>query len=239
MEADGARVYSDDANAHADPTWRTVSFSIGGGVHTIRIGYTHNGTGYSYEHNGVWVDRFRAPDGIAPPPEEPVQPAPAKYTVRFVANGGTGSMPAQKMACGTAAALAANRFRRTGWIFLGWARTKTGAVAYRDRKSVKDLAKKGGTATLYAQWAKKAYKVKFYANGGKGRMAAQKMTYGKAARLKANKFKRTGFTFKGWAKSKALAKKGKVAYKNKKKVKNLVKNGKTVKLYAVWKKRKK
>ncbi len=68
-------------------------------------------------------------------------------------------------------------------------------------------------------------------------MPAQKMTYGKAKKLTANKFKRKGYTFKGWAKSKALAKKGKVAYKNKKKVKNLVTNGKTVKLYAVWKKK--
>ena len=57
--------------------------------------------------------------------------------------------------------------------------------------------------------------------------------YGKAAKLSANKFKRNGYAFKGWAKSK----KGKVVYKNKAKVKNLTdKNGKTVTLYAVWKK---
>ena len=68
-------------------------------------------------------------------------------------------------------------------------------------------------------------------------MAAQTMTYGKAKKLTANKFKRKGYTFKGWAKSKALAKKGKIAYKNKKAVKNLVTTGKTVKLYAVWKKK--
>ena len=81
------------------------------------------------------------------------------------------------------------------------------------------------------------YKVAFYANGGKGKMTAQTFKYGKAKKLKANKFKRKGYTFKGWAKSAKLAKKGKVAYKNKKKVKNLLRNGKTVKLYAVWKKK--
>ena len=63
------------------------------------------------------------------------------------------------------------------------------------------------------------------------------MTYGKAKKLSKNKFKRKGYTFKGWAKSAALAKKGKVTYKNKQTVKNLVTNGKTVKLYAVWKKK--
>ena len=53
--------------------------------------------------------------------------------------------------------------------------------------------------------------------------------------LRANAFKRTSYKFKGWAKTK----KGKVAYKNKAKVKNLTdKNGKTVTLYAVWKKAK-
>ena len=65
------------------------------------------------------------------------------------------------------------------------------------------------------------------------KMPAQTMTYGKKKNLTANKFKRTGYSFKGWAKSK----KGKVAYKNKASVKNLVANGKTVKLYAVWKKK--
>ena len=85
------------------------------------------------------------------------------------------------------------------------------------------------------------YKVAFNANGGtlpKGKaMAAQTMTYGKAKKLSANKFTRSGYKFAGWAKSKALAKKGKVAYKNKKSVKNLTTTGKTVKLYAVWKKK--
>ena len=65
-------------------------------------------------------------------------------------------------------------------------------------------------------------------------MSVQKMTYGKSANLSANKFKKKGYAFKGWAKSKALANKGKVAYKNKKSVKNLVTDGSTVKLYAVW-----
>ena len=85
------------------------------------------------------------------------------------------------------------------------------------------------------------YSVSFAANGGKlpkgKKMPELTMTYGKKKNLTANKFKRTGYVFKGWAKSKALTNKGKVAYKNKASVKNLVTNGKTVKLYAVWKKK--
>ena len=57
----------------------------------------------------------------------------------------------------------------------------------------------------------------------------------KTVTLRANTFKRSRYKFAGWAKKKN----GKVAYKNKAKVKNLTdKDGKTVTLYAVWKKAK-
>ncbi len=159
------------------------------------------------------------------------------YRIAFYANGGTGKMAAQKMIYGKASKLSKNTFTRSNYVFLGWAKSKSGTVVYKNKQSVKNLTKRGKTIKLYAKWAKKNYKVAFYANGGTGKMAAQKMIYGKAQKLSANKFKRTGYAFMGWAKSKALAKKGKVAYKNKKSVKNLITNGKTIKLYAVWKKR--
>ncbi len=162
---------------------------------------------------------------------------PTTFMVAFSANGGKGKMAAQTLTYGKTTALTKNAFTRKDYVFLGWAKSKGGAVAYKDAQSVKNLAAAGKSVTLYAKWAKKAYKVQFVANGGKGKMAAEKMTYGKAKKLSANKFKRKGYTFKGWAKSKALAKKGKVAYKNKKSVKNLTTTGKTVKLYAVWKKK--
>ncbi len=167
--------------------------------------------------------------------------ATTTFTVKFAANGGTGTMSAQTMHVGKAARLRKNAFKRSGCLFLGWAKTKTGAAAYKNGAAVKDLAAAGKSVTLYARWAKKIYRVKFchtYKNET-GKAAVQKFAYGKAKRLAKNKFKRKGYVFKGWAKSKALAKKGKVAFKNRKKVKNLVANGKTVKLYAVWKKKKK
>ena len=78
-------------------------------------------------------------------------------------------------------------------------------------------------------------RITFNANGGKGSMKTLSATYDKYVKLTDNAFKRTGYKFSGWAKSKS----GKVAYKNKAKVKNLTAtNGKTVTLYAVWKKAK-
>ncbi len=157
------------------------------------------------------------------------------YKVVFNANGGSGTMAAQTIACNTWTKLRANAFKRSGYTFLGWAKSATGAVVYKNAAAVKNLRSTAGTVTLYARWAKTKYKIAFYANGGTGSMSAQSMTYNKAAYLKKNAFKRTGYTFVGWAKSVALAKKGKVAYKNRQAVKNLLKKSGTVKLIAVWK----
>ena len=168
-----------------------------------------------------------------------VTPHATKYTIAFNASGGTGKMATQTMTYGKAAELSANKFTRKGYVFAGWAKKKGGAIAYTNAQSVKNLRTDGKTTTLYAVWAKPTYKVAFYGTykGVTGKMATQSFTYGKAKKLSANKFKRKGYVFKGWAKSAALAKKGKVAYANKKSVKNLVTNGKPVKLYAVWKKK--
>ena len=159
---------------------------------------------------------------------------PTTYAVVFKANGGAGTMADQTISCGKTANLSANAFTRKGYVFLGWAKTAKGAVAYKDKAGVRDLAPAGARATLHAKWAKETYSVKFCKNGGTGTMKVQKIAYGTSKKLLANKFKRDGYVFKGWATSAAKARKGKVAYSNKQKVKNLTKAGKTVKLYAVW-----
>ena len=161
----------------------------------------------------------------------PVSPSTKYCTIKFKANGGKGKMSNQKVKVGVKFTLKKNAFTRSGYVFRGWAESKSGSMVVGNKGT--GTAGKEGTKTLYAKWAKKSYKVAFYANGGKGKMSKQKMTYGKSAKLRANKFTRKGYTFKGWAKSK----KGKVVYKNKKSVKNLTTSGKTVKLYAKWKKK--
>ncbi len=152
------------------------------------------------------------------------------YKVAFYANGGKGGKKVQRMTYGKARKLSANTFKRTGYLFLGWAKSKNGAVFYKNKQSVKNLTTNGKTVKLYAKWAKKTYYVAFNANGGKGKMAVQKMTYGKATKLSANKFTRSGYSFAGWAKTSG----GAACYSNCKSVKNLVANGSTVRLYAVW-----
>ncbi|MBQ7251141.1 MAG: leucine-rich repeat protein [Kiritimatiellae bacterium] len=154
------------------------------------------------------------------------------YTVKFNANGGSGKMAAQTIAYGKTARLRKNAFKRAGFTFAGWAKSRTGKVEYANRASVKNLRSDGKTVTLFARWARPAYTVAFNANGGKGKMAAQRMAYGKAAKLARNAFSRQGWVFLGWA----TAKNGTVAYADAATVKNLRTNGKIVTLYAIWEK---
>ncbi len=77
------------------------------------------------------------------------------YEVQFLANGGTGTMAKQTFAVGAKKKLAANAFKRTGYVFAGWSKTATGAVAYKNKQAVSNLAKAGKTRKLYAVWAKK------------------------------------------------------------------------------------
>ena len=86
------------------------------------------------------------------------------------------------------------------------------------------------------------YTVKFNANGGRGKMKAQKIRRGSRIRLKSCSFKRDGYEFAGWAVKKNRSKVymdkyqiGKIRFKNRSKVKNLAKSGKSITLYAVWK----
>ena len=153
------------------------------------------------------------------------------YAVKFNANGGKGTMSAQKFTVNKSAKLAANRFTRKGYVFKGWSTSKTGAVSLQNGQAVKNLAKGGKTITLYAQWAVQNYLVSFFANGGSGSMSLQKHTFGTTANLSANKFTRKGYSFQGWATSA----KGPLKFRDKAAVKNLTGAGRTIKLYALWK----
>ena len=74
--------------------------------------------------------------------------------------------------------LPANRFRRTGYVFAGWATKPGGAVKYKNKAIVKNIAAAGRTATLYAVWKPVKTTYKFNANGGSGSMAALAVGYG-------------------------------------------------------------
>ena len=52
--------------------------------------------------------------------------------------------------------LTANKFKKSGYTFVGWNTKKNGSgKIYKNKQSIKNLtSKNGGTVTLYAQWMK-------------------------------------------------------------------------------------
>ena len=152
---------------------------------------------------------------------------PGTCIVSFNANGGKGSKAKAVVPGKAVGSLPAAT--RKGYMLNGWYTKKSGGTKIAaTTKVTKDV-------TYYAQWTANKYKIRFNKNGGMGKMKTLSVTYDKTVKLTANAFKRTGYKFEGWAKKKN----GKVVYKNKAKVKNLTAtNGKTVTLYAVWKKAK-
>ena len=77
------------------------------------------------------------------------------YTIKFDANGGTGSMGNQTATYDSALNLSANRFARPTYTFLGWSKDKDAATAsYSNSQSVKNIGPGGGAITLYAVWRK-------------------------------------------------------------------------------------
>lgn len=118
--------------------------------------------------------------------------------------------------------------KRTGYIFKGW---------YKDSKlknKVTYIAKGSvGNKKFYSKWAAITYKLEYKSNGGTGKMTATTgLKYNKTYTLKANAFKRTGYTFAGWNKK---ADGTSTNYANKANFKNLTaKNNGTAYLYAQW-----
>ena len=88
---------------------------------------------------------------------------PNTYTVKFNANGGSGTMLVESFTYDTAKALTANAFTREDRLFLGWAESADSTtVKYTDQQTVKNLLT-SGTKNLYAVWSDEC--VQLWANG--------------------------------------------------------------------------
>lgn len=145
------------------------------------------------------------------------------FTIKYNANGGSGSMENQQVQYGVATELSRNTFKRANYSFAGWvaqrddgtcfcytspaknkvdwlkqSNCKFGYYVYKDKQSVSTTTSPYKKVTMYAQWKPIQFTVKFKANGGTGSMNDQKITYGVSTALYGNVFKRTGYLFNGW-----------------------------------------
>ena len=198
-----------------------------------RTGYAFNGWNTAADGSGTAYPNKRTVRNLATGGTVVLyaQWKPNAYTIRYSANGGSGSIENQKATYDEPIALRDNRFIRAGYAPAGWNTAANGSgTAYDGGQSAENLAV-SGTVTLYAQWSPNSYTVAFDANGGTGEMDDQPMTYGVYAALTQNAFIRTGYSFTGWN---TVADGSGTAYPNGRSVKNLATEGTAV-LYAQWK----
>ena len=154
-------------------------------------------------------------------------PSTQTYTVRYNANGGTGSSMADTVVTyGVTSNLRTNTYTRNGWDFKGWHayRTTQDQWYYTDGTNTgwykegsqpsgytkhlygdgvgvaKTTAVKNDLVIMYAQWEPKdiTYTVRYFPNGGTGTMADTVVVYGYSTPLRENSFTREGYQFVGW-----------------------------------------
>ena len=138
------------------PSAATQNWTYGtSGIATLPTVGTMSKTGYSF---GGWTTTPTGTTAVT----TPYTPAssltlyaiwtPQPQAVTFNGNGSTGgSMLNQSITAGTATALTANSFSRTGYSFAGWNSSAdgTGTTSYTNSQSVTIYA----PMTIYAQWA--------------------------------------------------------------------------------------
>ena len=156
------------------------------------------------------------------------------YSVKFNANGATGTMPDQSFTYDLSQSLRSFAFAKTGYHFAGWALSADGDKIYDNAQSVINLTDtQNGIVRLYAVWVANQYYVRFNANGGDGSMSNQTLTYDAQTTLKANAYEiPAGYhAFLGWSRTSG----GDVDFADQDSVLNLTaEENKTITLYAVW-----
>ena len=122
---------------------------------------------------------------------------PNSKTITFNSRNGKQETATQAIEVGKTAKLRKNSFANSGYVFMGWADSKTGTKKYDDEA---DYAMGNADVSLYAVWSAA---ISFFANGGSGSMQSQLPTAddetNNSLQLTSNGFTAPdGKTFAGW-----------------------------------------
>lgn len=129
---------------------------------------------------------------------------PNTYSVRFEANGGSGTMPEQEFTYGVKQRLSECAFKMPGAVFDHWnTSADDSGDSFADREDVQDLtAERDGLVVLYAQWRSGSYTIAFDPNCEEGEysghMDDQTFVYGKTQKLRFNAYARNSYNFDHW-----------------------------------------
>ena len=98
---------------------------------------------------------------------------PIQYKVKFVPQGGTGTMQDQTIEYGKPTPLAKCLYSKTGgMVFVGWSKTPNGDVAFKDQQVVTNLSDQDNkVVNLYACWESSSvqrYKVSYFSLAERG-----------------------------------------------------------------------
>lgn len=124
---------------------------------------------------------------------------PNLYYVSFNSNGGEGAIAQQTYTYDQEYTLPKNTLVRNGYKFIGWSRSKDGAVVFGDAEQVSNLTTDAGqTVVLYAVWELIEYSIVYHLNNGMNN-AENMPTYTivDTPIVLANPTKR-GYDFAGW-----------------------------------------
>ena len=130
-------------------------------------------------------------------------------TITYHPNGASGSEVVESKVGSESYTIRSNMFTRSGYNFTGWnSQANGGGTSYSAGSSYSELA----NLDLYAQWSRITYTIKYNKNASDatGSMANTTKYYGTNVTLRSNAFKRTGYSFAGWATEKG----GNVVYSN-------------------------
>ncbi len=129
---------------------------------------------------------------------------PNRYSIVFYGNGSSGgSMAAlNNLSYDAEYQLPENNFQKSEYIFSGWNTQKDGSgTSYKDKQRIRNLTEKaGGSISLYAQWTRKSYTIKYQLNGGKNHKNNPSSYTKASASITLKNPTRTGYQFLGWYK---------------------------------------
>jgi len=89
-----------------------------------------------------------------------------KYSVRYNASGGIGTMDDSIHTYNKEQSLSKNKFTKNGYTFIGWSLTNNGDFDFIDESKVKNLTTETNVVNLYAVWKKVIYAINYDLDGG-------------------------------------------------------------------------
>ena len=120
------------------------------------------------------------------------------YTIKYDANGGTGSMTDTPATYDQDVSLRNNTFTKANNTFKGWATSASGSVAYNNGATVSNLSTMNGDeVTLYAIWELDSKTITFNDYNGT-QISQDSVAYDSDLTAPADP-ERTGYTFAGWS----------------------------------------